>query len=73
MSKESKKTCSFHCKSKNGRNISGTAAFLHLASENGGIDSLLHKIAINAYEQGIKEGVNKVTHLIKLNLKGEKE
>lgn len=64
-----KKSCSFHTKSKNGKNIGGTAAFLKLSSQQGGIDNLLHKIATTAYEQGRKEGAEKTADIILSNLK----
>lgn len=59
-----KKTCSFHSKTNDGKEIYGTAAFLHLSSQNGGIDNVLKEIATTAYEAGVKEGAKQATDIV---------
>ena len=53
--KDRKSTTSFHVV-KDGRMIHGNAAFLHIASQNGGVDGFLH----NYGEEVMREALSKV-------------
>lgn len=55
-----KKSCFFRSTSKDGKSLYGTAVFLRLSSQNGGIDNLLKKIAADAFQSGVEQATKMI-------------
>ncbi len=56
--RKEKRPCSFVTVDKNGNKLGGTAAFLKIAKENGGIDNFISSIAFDAVNTALQNAIN---------------
>lgn len=56
--REESRPCSFTSVDKNGKPLKGTAAFLKVAKENGGIDKFITSIAQDASQTALQNAIN---------------